>query len=326
MSMISVTFDWTDLDSKLEKMTLTIPEATLRERDPKGTSLISAKLSFVRGQPGTHEANELTMSPTGPGEDEYMSPALIQFIWTYLTDAAVEVTPALDPLDCVSALGFFGFDKVVVTVPDTDPRCVGKQLAYKVYREGLAAVTTMVAFIKKTCVLRELLRVRAARAFPCAPPRQLSHHLAFGLATSLLSPQVGGAGVHFIVDDTNPHMNQFGETVDVLLDHYAFSYTSKPALGTAFFRLGTVLFQKDYFRMLSTEGKCAANLRTKIANDVKAFGGLNVEWTKRVVAVVDVGEYGNHDYSRAERWVLKVTLDDADKTPSEEGIKRRKVA
>lgn len=148
--MLSITFDWATCCPAHDKLTLKIPEATLATRDPNHTSLLSAKLSFLRGQ--LHGVvNEFGMSPAGPGEDEYMTPALIQFIWAYLTDETTAVPPELDPVDCVNGLSFFGFPDVKVVIPASDPRRVGKQLALNVYLEGLAAVASIVAFVEKTC-------------------------------------------------------------------------------------------------------------------------------------------------------------------------------
>ena len=66
-----------------------------------------------------------------------------------------------------SHMEYFGFSGLAVTVPDSDPRALGKQVAYKVHCDSMKAASPIVQLIKKT----------------------------------MLDGKVGIAGVHLIVDD-----------------------------------------------------------------------------------------------------------------------------
>ena len=184
---------------------------------------------------------------------------------------------------------YFGFSGLAVTVPDSDPRALGKQIAYKVHCDSMKAASPIVQLIKKT----------------------------------MLDGNVGIAGVHLIVDDhRNIRTNQYGESEDALLDMYS---VSPP--GTLVLRLGDYAGETSYegvFRLLSGDDKTAKALREKIQRDVTALGGLNVAWERKSTPVKDVGEYGSRHFMRESRHVLKITLDTA--AEPEEGIKRRKVA
>ena len=230
------------------------------------------------------------MSPLGPGQDEFMTPALIEYVWEYMKHGDLDVTPTLDAADAERALEYFGFSGLAVTVPDSDPRALGKQVAYKVHCDSMKAASPILQWIKKT----------------------------------MLVGNVGIAGVHLIVDDhrNNPRTNQYGVSEDALLGMYS---VSPP--GTLVLRLGDYAGETSYegvFRLLSGDDKTAKALREKIQRDVTALGGLNVAWERKSTPVKDVGEYGSRDFERDYRHVLKITLDTA--AEPEEGIKRRKVA
>ena len=148
MITITTTFTWPSGAEKTPPLKLTMARSALEERDPDGTSLVSAKMRFV-GQ------TEFEMDASGPGEDEYMTPELIRFVWAYMADGSLDVTPGLEGDDaercatcvhpkhsqvaivlgslCRSALEFFGFNDEQVTIPDADPRCVGKRIAYSMH-------------------------------------------------------------------------------------------------------------------------------------------------------------------------------------------------
>ena len=77
------------------------------------------------------------------------------------------------------------------------------------------------------------------------------------------------------------------------------------------------------YHLLGSNYKTSAALRAKVMTQVKALGGLDVEWEQKMMTIADIGEYGHQRFSRAMRWVIKVTLDDP--SSSEHGIKRRKL-
>ena len=87
--MITTTFTWPSGAEKTPPLKLTMSRSALEERDPDGTSLVSAKMRFV-GQ------TEFEMDASGPGEDEYMTPELIRFVWAYMADGSLDVTPGLE--------------------------------------------------------------------------------------------------------------------------------------------------------------------------------------------------------------------------------------
>jgi hypothetical protein len=60
-----VTFRWDAASGGHEPLERTITRSKLAERDPEGTSLVAAKISFMGSK-------SIDMSPCGPGEDEYM--------------------------------------------------------------------------------------------------------------------------------------------------------------------------------------------------------------------------------------------------------------
>ena len=148
------------------------------------------------------------------------------------------------------------------------------------------------------------------------------------LQKTLLSDKIGGAGVHFIVDNAaGSHMNQFAELQDPVIDHY-----SSPLMpdGTSIVRLGQDSYDSNtsaaaLYRMMGPDDATASALRAKVMADVKALGGVEAKWHKVYCCVSDVGEYGNHDYRRATRWVLAVTFASTD-LQSTRGIKRKSVS
>ena len=86
-TQMCVTFTWpkgSDEDGSTP-LKLSMPASALAERDPEGKTLLSAKMSFV-GRP------EFTLDATGPGEDEYMTPELIKFIWEYVSSGCLEAS------------------------------------------------------------------------------------------------------------------------------------------------------------------------------------------------------------------------------------------
>jgi hypothetical protein len=202
----------------------------------------------------------------------------------------LDITPGIDPDDAERALEFFGFPDCKVVIPETDPKFMGKTLVFKHYREAMVGMPKIISSIKKT-----------------------------------LLEQPTSAGVHLIVDDKKgAHTNQFGENVDVLIDHYPLRQTKQ---GTAVVRLG----QNDYsygrmYRWLGGEAadKISTALRSKVIRELMAFGGIKAEWRNQTMAVADVGQYGNNEYSRELRWVLIISLN-LNREESQEGIKRRKV-
>jgi hypothetical protein len=283
---IKVEFTWTEECGGHEPLTLTMSEEQLAKRDPEGTSLLSAKINFTGSK-------TLTLQAIGPGDDEYMCPTLVNYVWSYMKDGKLDVPAEVDGDDAERALEYFGFPERVITIPDEDPACGGKRLAYQAHREAMGKTPDIVAFVKKT----------------------------------LFGGKVGAAGAVFIVDDrAHVEHGPFGETLDVLISNYA-SGQKQP--GFYLTRLGESYTKVDFataFRLLGNESKTASALRAKVSAEVSAFGGLNVEWKKEYLAYHNVGEdHGHREYQYGYRFVLIVTV----KPRSEEsrtGIKKRKVA
>ena len=92
MSTLSVTFTWPS-DVSQKTVELSMPCRALEERDPEGTSILAAKMRFC----GT---NSFAMEATGPGEEEYMTPELVEFLWEYMKSGSLQVTPMLEGDDC----------------------------------------------------------------------------------------------------------------------------------------------------------------------------------------------------------------------------------
>ena len=87
VSPMCVTFTWPagTNEAGSTPLKLSMPASALAERDPEGKTLLSAKMSFVG-------RSEFTLEATGPGEDEYMVPELIKFIWKYISSGCLEAT------------------------------------------------------------------------------------------------------------------------------------------------------------------------------------------------------------------------------------------
>lgn len=309
MSTIDVTFTWgAECGEPREPLTLSFQEASLNARDPEGTSLMAAKMRFAKSK-------QFEMSPRGPGEDEYMcvsmvspcrpspvvtcapclcrarSPAVVKFVASYIETESLEVPPEIEADDAERALEFFGFSELEVVVPESDPNYVGKALAYNVYRSAIEAVPKVTKWLKER----------------------------------LLSGKVSGAGVHFIVDNNaGTTMNQFAESVDVLVRNY---HPSDLPIGASVMRIGgySGITYPESFRLLGTDDKISSALRSKVLAEVKAFGGLTASWTSVRVAVADTGEYGQISLERETRYVLKVAIDGQRVKISTEGIKRARV-
>ena len=88
-SQIEFTFTWPEsaADPALTPLTLSIKCEELAARDPKGLSLLSVKIR--------ESGNKVVCQASGPGEDEYMSPSLIQFVWQYASSGSL-----ICPADC----------------------------------------------------------------------------------------------------------------------------------------------------------------------------------------------------------------------------------
>lgn len=158
---IVIDMDWTGCgeDFAPQRHTLTVEE--LEKRDPDGTSLIAAKMRFV-------STSEFTLSGVGPADDEYMSPALWSFAFEYIRSGSLVVPPELEADDAERCLEYLGFKDCVVEIADDDPARLGKQVAYKIYRDAMKKAPTIVKGVEKV----------------------------------LLSGRVGGGGLHLVVDDT----------------------------------------------------------------------------------------------------------------------------
>ena len=78
----------------------------------------------------------------------HRSPALIEFVWTYIKDGTVDVTPEVDAIDAERALEFFGFPAIELKVPEDDPMHVGKLKQYQMHRKSMKAAPEINAYIK----------------------------------------------------------------------------------------------------------------------------------------------------------------------------------
>ena len=256
-----------------------MPVSALAERDPEGKTLLSAKMSFVGG-------SDFALEATGPGEDEYMLPELIKFIWEYVSSGCLEVTEGLEGADCERALEFFGFSDCEVVVPDADARRVGKRIAYNQHRQVMSNSPKIVTYVEET----------------------------------LLKPGVGPAGVLFVVDDTSATHNHFAELVDLPLT------SVKNDTGAAVQRFGTSfgkISQKAMMTLLGGSDKTCISLRDHVLAQTNALGGVKADWKKQYLKLQDIGEYGNHEYRGECRYILAVHLD---RSGEQDSIKRRKTA
>ena len=94
------------------------------------------------------------------------------------------MTPELQADDAERALEYFGFTGKVVVVPDDDPFAIGKQISYNVHRRAMEFAPKISGWLKQTL---------------------------------LSDKRIGGAGVHFVVDDgAGITMNTFAERVDLV--------------------------------------------------------------------------------------------------------------
>lgn len=112
-----------------------------------------------------------------------------------------------------------------------------------------------------------------------------------------------------------------------MIDNYvaprAGCYVSRMGTESLYAAVAKELSHSECYRMLSASDKTSVALRATVAQQVKALGGLNVEWHSKYLIVSDHGEF-HHEFHHANRWVLDITVDE--KRPSaEEGIKRRKI-
>eukprot|EP00320_Phaeocystis_rex_P000644 CAMPEP_0119078916 /NCGR_PEP_ID=MMETSP1178-20130426/103711_1 /TAXON_ID=33656 /ORGANISM="unid sp, Strain CCMP2000" /LENGTH=295 /DNA_ID=CAMNT_0007061397 /DNA_START=18 /DNA_END=905 /DNA_ORIENTATION=+ len=279
VSSMSVTFTWplgTDEAGTILK--LSMPVSALAARDPEGKTLLSAKMSFV-GQP------EFTLEATGPGEAEYMLPELIKFVWKFVSSGCLEVTEGLECADCERALEYFGFSDRKVVVPDTDPRRIGKQIAYNQHREAMLNSPKIVAYVEK----------------------------------ALLKPGVGPAGVIFVVDDTSATHNTFGDVIDLPLESVS---NCTGAEVQRFAVVSSCTGAKKMMTLLGGSDKTCTSLRAHVLAQTNALGGVKAEWKTQCLKLRDVGEFGNHDYVIAQRYVLAVHLD---RSGEQDCIKRRKI-
>ena len=170
-------------------------------------------------------------------------------------------------------------------MPDTDPRCIGKRIAYNQHRQAMSCSPKIVALIKEM----------------------------------LLKPDVGPAGIMFVVDDTRSSHNQYGEEIDLPLT------SVKNDTGAAVERLGARyghISQTTAMTLLGGSDKTCASLRAQVLAQTNALGGVKADWTRESLQLKDVGEYGNHEYTYDYRYILAVHLD---RSGEKDSIKRRKV-
>ena len=76
----------------------------------------------------------------------------------------------------------------------------------------------------------------------------------------------------------------------------------------------------DAYLALSPDDDDAADARTAVLAGVLAFGGMQAEWSKRMLTVGDVGEHGNCEYVSALCHVLVVEPSGRDGVAEAQGI------
>lgn len=170
-------------------------------------------------------------------------------------------------------------------MPDTDPRCIGKRIAYNQHRQAMSCSPKFVTNIKAT----------------------------------LLKPGVGPAGVLFVVDDIKSRMNQFGEVIDLPIT------SVKNDSGAVVERFGARygdISHTTAMTLLGGSDKTCTFLRAQVLAQTNTLGGVKADWTRQFLQLKDVGEYGNHEYTCEYRYILAVHLD---RSGEKDSIKRRKV-
>ena len=189
---------------------------------------------------------------------QMMSPTLVQFVWDYAKSGSLVCPFSLLPKECKLALDYFGFGGLDIIIADDDPGKIGKDFAYSVFKNTMKSVPVVIAHVKQKLQANELAR-----------------------------------GLHFIVapgglpGDFSPEPH----------------YRAQLPLGYEADRI-TCLFQKREGRYerfhaylaLSPDDDDAADARTAVLAGVLAFGGMQAEWSKRMLTVGDVGEHGNSEY------------------------------
>ncbi len=136
-----VTVSWKDTGEEYEDLHFKVGEEQLRERDPDAKSLISAKMHF------DENTSHVDFSPMGPGNDEVMSPTLINFIFNFIETGSLDVPVELDPVEAERALDFFGFS-VSVSVPASDPKRFLKVVSLKECHEAKEALPRLFNWLK----------------------------------------------------------------------------------------------------------------------------------------------------------------------------------
>ncbi len=278
---LAVEFTWPE-DLNQAPLHLSVRLEDLNLRDPDGTSLFAAKSHFE----GSGE--KITLSATGPGDDEYFCPELLTFIVLFVKTGELTCPIGLDCSDCEIGLDYFGFGTQEVVISEEDPQALGKAMEYMAYRKAMEAAPKIVSWV----------------------------------ADKLRSGCLGFGGVHFVVDGGKPSTNIHYEAIDVLLDMY-----STPGPGMKAARLGHrngEVNNEECAKLLSGDNKASTSLRTLVMAGVNLLGGIKATWEHNRTRVKDIGEYGIHEYQCEMRWSLVVAMDL--KRDHQKGIvKRRKL-
>ena len=93
---INITFMWPANCGEAAAQTTVILRTTaavMQKRDPDGTSLVSGKLRFTG-------SNDITISAVGPEEDEFFSPALVEFLADYIRTGSLDCPPDAQGDEC----------------------------------------------------------------------------------------------------------------------------------------------------------------------------------------------------------------------------------
>ena len=84
---------------------LSLSEEQLSQRDPDGRSLLSVLLRAAKDtvtQANRSEQLLVNCTAVGPGDDQYMSPELIEFVCNFVLSGATVCPHELEPSECAT--------------------------------------------------------------------------------------------------------------------------------------------------------------------------------------------------------------------------------
>ena len=219
-----------------------------------------------------------------------MSPTLVRFVWDYAKSGSLVCPWVLSPKECSLALDYFGFNSgegLDIIIADDDPLKTSKLFAYCAFKNTLKTIPGII------------------------------QHVKLQLSSNQLS-----SGMHFIVAPPNP--NSGGFMRNTLMDYYSVEHLPS---GFQAIELneqplpGEKGYARSSFDALSPDTDNAANARKAVLAGVLAIGGgIQAEWSKRILKVCDVGGFGMHDFHSAECHVLEVQPAGNDGVAETQGI------